>query len=61
MKKYEIARGPYWGEGDELNSELNIVAGLVNLRVMWPKIKHGTAPLVSQADQGRDVIRPSRK
>ncbi len=44
MKKYEIARGPYWGKEDELNSELNVVAGLVNLHVMWPKIKNGTAP-----------------
>ncbi len=44
MKKYEIARGPYWGDEDELNSELNVVAGLVNLHVMWQKIKNGTAP-----------------
>ncbi len=44
MKKYEIARGPYWGDEEELNSELNVVAGLVNLHVMWPKIKNGTVP-----------------
>ncbi len=44
MKKYNILKGQFGGTKEELNEEINIITGLVNLHLMYPQIKRGTEP-----------------
>ena len=48
MKRYEILNKQYNGTTDQLNTEINIVTGLVNFKNDWERIKSENAPLIEQ-------------
>ena len=39
IKRYRITTRPFWCTPKELNDELNIISGLVNLNLDWDRIK----------------------
>ena len=43
MKLYEILNKQYAGTPEQLNSEINLVGGLVNFKLGWDKIKSENA------------------
>ena len=43
IKRYGITKRPFWSTPEELNDELNIIAGLVNLDLDWDKTKDENA------------------
>ena len=58
MKRYKRIAGPYAGTYSELNGELNVVAGLVNLHIMHGGVRPGRAH-AKGPDCGR--VRPHRR
>ena len=48
IKQYRITTRPYCGTPEELNDELNIIAGLVNLSLDWDRIKGENRPLLRE-------------
>ena len=51
IKRYRITTRPFWGTPEELNDEINIISGLVNLNLDWDRIKKENGFLV------RDLVR----
>ena len=41
LKRYGRLAAPYDGTLNEFNKELNIITGLVNLNLLWDKIRKG--------------------
>ena len=46
IKRYKITTRPFWGTPKELNDELNIISGLVNLNLDWDRTKEENKSLV---------------
>ena len=47
IKRYRITTMPFWGtRAEELNDEINIISGLVNLNLDWDRIKKENGSLV---------------
>lgn len=44
IKRYRVTTRPYCGTPEELNDELNIISGRVNLNFDWDRIKKRTRP-----------------
>ena len=53
MKQYGILTRRFGGTPEQMNEEINIVTGLVNLRRHWNKIKLKEADLISQVTAWR--------
>ena len=58
MKRYKLVAGPYAGTYSELNEDLNIVAGLVNLHLMCGGVKEGSGH--AKKPEGKRVRRHHR-
>ena len=46
IKRYRITTRPYCGTPEDLNDELNIISGLVNLNLDWDRINKENKSLV---------------
>lgn len=46
IKQYKVITKPFWGTPKDLNDELNIIFGLVNLNLDWAKIKDENESLI---------------
>ena len=53
IKRYRITTRPYCGTPEELNEELNIISGLVNLNLDWDRIKGENESLILELAQKR--------
>ena len=53
IKRYRITTRPYCGTPEELNEELNIISGLVNLSLDWDRIKEENRPLIRDLAEKR--------
>ena len=53
IKRYRITTRPFWGTPEELNEELNIISGLVNLNLDWDWIKEENKSLVRELAKKR--------
>ena len=53
IKRYRITTRPFWGTPEELNEELNIISGLVNLNLDWDRIKEENKSLVRELARKR--------
>ena len=53
IKRYRITTRPFWGTSKELNDEINIISGLVNLNLDWDRIKKENNPLVRKLAKKR--------
>ena len=53
IKRYRITTRPFWGTPEELNEELNIISGLVNLNLDWDRIKEENKSLVRELAKKR--------
>ena len=54
IKRYRITTRPFWGTPEELNDEINIISGLVNLNLDWNRIKRERVPNTGSG-QEKDV------
>ena len=53
IKQYRITTRPYCGTPEELNEELNIISGLVNLSLDWDRIKGENESLMRELAKKR--------
>ena len=53
IKRYRVTTRPFWGTPEELNDELNIISGLVNLNLDWGKIKKENESLIRELAKKR--------
>ena len=53
IKRYRITTRPFWGTPEELNEELNIISGLVNLNLDWDRIKEENKSLIRELAKKR--------
>ena len=53
IKRYRITTRPFWGTPEELNDEINIISGLVNLNLDWDKIKEEIGSLIQELARKR--------
>ena len=53
IKRYGITTRPFWGTPKELNDEINIISGLVNLNLDWDRIKKENGFLVQKLARKR--------
>ena len=53
LKRYRIITRPYCGTAEELNDEINIISGLVNLAIDWDRIKSENKLLMQELARRR--------
>ena len=53
MKRYDVLRKPFGGTPDQLNEEMNVISGLVNLRHGWPETAAKKAGLLERVTAWR--------
>ena len=53
IKRYRVTTRPFWGTPEELNDEISIISGLVNLNLDWDKIKKENEFLVRELARKR--------
>lgn len=53
IKRYRITTRPFCGTPEELNDELNIISGLVNLSLDWNRIKRENESLIREQARKR--------
>ena len=53
IKRYRITTRSFWGTPKELNDEINIISGLVNLNLDWDRIKKENGSLVRKLARKR--------
>ena len=53
IKRYRITTKPFWGTPEELNDEINIISGLVNLNLDWDRTKKENRSLIRKLARKR--------
>ena len=53
IKRYRITTRLFWGTPKELNDEINIISGLVNLNLYWDRTKKENRSLIGKLAKKR--------
>ena len=59
LKKWEITSGTFRGTASDLNRQIEILSGIVNLEILWPEIEQKEGPLLAMlaARRARHKVR----
>lgn len=60
LKRWGILVGPFRGTASELSRQFDIIAGIVNLDILWPEIEQNEAPLLAMLAKKRAAYTKKR-